>query len=92
MQRIEIISAEVQTKKGVSKKNGKPWEIRTQAAALHDSRRKYPQEMQWQLEDGQGAYAPGLYDVTDTLAVGDFGRLVLGREIVLTPARQAKAA
>ncbi len=45
-----------------------------------------------QIEDGAQAYAPGLYETANELAVGDFGRLSVSRRLSLVPVRSAKAA
>lgn len=92
MQRIEILSAEVEVKSGTSTKSGNKYEIREQAAALHDTRKKYPQAIRWQLNRDQAPYAPGMYDIDSPLAVGDFERVQLSRNVVLLPVKTAKAA
>jgi len=92
MQRIEILSAEVQVKTGTSTKSGKPYTIREQAAALHDSRNKYPAACLWQLERDAQPLAPGLYDIDSPLSVGSFERLQMNRDVVLVPVKTAKAA
>jgi len=92
MQRIEILSAEVQVKSGESTKTGKKYEIREQAAALHDTRNKYPQACRWQLNRDQQPYAPGLYDIDSALEVGSFERVQFSRGVVLVPVKTATAA
>jgi len=92
MQRIEILSWEVQTKSGTSTRTNKAYVIREQAAALHDTRNKYPQAIRWQLGRDQQPYAAGMYEVGSCLVVGDFERVQLARDIELIPVKQAKAA
>jgi hypothetical protein len=91
-QKIEILSATVNTKKGTSAKTGKPYEMRDQDAALHDTGAKYPRECKWPLARDQQPYAPGVYVVGNALAVGDFGRLQLARDLVLVEAPRATAS
>jgi len=93
MQRIEILSSEVQTKSGTSTKTGKKYEIREQAAALHDTRNKYPQACRWQLGRDQAPYPVGVYEIDSPYEVGSFERLQASRGVMLVPSKPlAKAA
>ena len=91
MQKIEILSAEVRTKEGVSAKSGKAYVMREQDAALHDTDSKYPRECKWPLGRDAKPYAPGMYVVGNPLTVGDFGSLQRSRDLVLLPLETAKA-
>lgn len=92
MQKIEILSAEVQSKKGTSTKTGKPYEMREQAAALHDTNNRYPQAIRWQLGRDQAPYPVGMYEIDSPLAVGAFERVQLARDVKLVAVKTAKAA
>lgn len=94
MIRIEIKDQTVSTRNGNTR--GRDWTIRSQDAWAHTHSRNgnlnpYPEKISINLEDGQAPYAPGHYTLApQSLYVGDFGRLSLGRP-VLSPV-QAKAA
>lgn len=92
MQKIEILSAEVRTKEGVSAKSGKAYVMREQEAALHDSAEKYPRECKWPLGRDAKPYAPGMYVVANPLAVGDFGSLQRHRDLQLVPVPTSKGS
>lgn len=90
--RIEIKSSEVNVKAGTSKRTGKPYSITEQVGYLHVSGEAYPVRCVLQIEEGQQAYAPGLYDTQDELFVGDFGRLGVSRQMKLVPIAARKVA
>ena len=90
--KIEVKSAEVGVKSGVSKKNGKPYSIREQRAWLHNASDPYPQGCVLQLEDSQEPYPPGMYETADELRVGAFGRLEVSRSMRLIPSSARKVA
>ena len=96
MIRIEVKSTAVETRNGTSAKTGNPWTIRTQEAYAYtfDStgkQRPYPERISLQLEDNQLPYAVGNFDLSlASIYVGDFGRLMMGRPL-LVPAAAAKA-
>lgn len=81
---VEVESDFVEERSGISAK-GKDYEIRSQKAwAFLGS--KFPKEITLNLDKGQRAFAPGLYqcDLLPALDVGDFGRLVVdGRKLSL---------
>lgn len=87
MQRIEILSAEVETKSGTSTRTGKPYAIREQAAALHTTGKKYPEACRIGLGRDQQPYAPGMYDIGAPLTVGDFESLRINRDLDLVPVK-----
>lgn len=97
MIKIEVKSTEVRTVQGTSKKTGKPYTIRDQEAYAHtldkDGKpRPYPERISLQLEDNQPAFEVGSYALSPAaIYVGDFGRLMLGRP-VLVKATVARAA
>lgn len=88
-QLIEILSATVQTKTGTSTKTGKPYELREQAAALHDTNNKYPAACRISLGRDQAPYAVGFYEITAPLSVGQFESLQLNRNLSLVAAKKA---
>jgi len=92
MQRIEILSAEVQVKSGTSTGTGKPYTIREQSAVLHDTKMKYPQPCRVQLSKDQPPYAVGLYDIESPFSVGLYESLKQSRDMSLVPVKTAKAA
>lgn len=88
---IEFQSNEVNVKSGTSSRTGKPYSIREQQGWLHDGGR-YPKEIKVNVPDDVAAYAVGFYEVTTPFAVGSYGRLMVNRNLGLTPAKQARAA
>lgn len=90
--KIEVKSAEVGTKSGVSRKNGKPYSIREQVAWLHNASDPYPQRCVLQLEDDQQPYGPGMYETAEELRVGSFGRLEVSRSMKLLPSQARRVA
>lgn len=94
MIRIEIKDATVETRSG--NRNGRDWTIRSQTAwaftvGLDGKPNPYPERVSITLEDGSQGYAPGVYTLSpQSLYVGDFGRLTLGRP-VLVPVQQKPA-
>ena len=87
--KIEVKSEEVNTKTGFAKASGKPYSIREQFAYLHVPGDAYPVKCSLQLEDEQAPYPVGLYETTNELYVGDFGRLNVSRKMQLLPQRKA---
>jgi hypothetical protein len=90
--KIEIKSADVNVKSGVSKKNGKPYTIREQVGYLHQEGEAYPVRCVLALEDQQESYAPGVYETANELYVGDFGRLAVSRSMRLVSVSARRAA
>lgn len=96
MIKIEIKSSEVQVRSGTNK-NG-PWKITAQEAWAHLLERNgspspYPQKISLNLEEGTAPYPVGIYGLADqSLYVGDFGRLMLGRPILVQAAKVQAAA
>lgn len=87
--KIEVKSSEVKVKSGNAKRTGNPYTIREQEAYLHIQGAAYPERCVLNLEEGQEAYAPGIYETGNELYVGDFGRLAISRRMTLTPVRKA---
>lgn len=47
---------------------------------------KYPREVTLQLPDGQGAYAPGVYEIGDaSIYVDRYGAIGLRKALILVP-------
>ncbi len=61
---IEIVSTQINTRNGVSSKNGKPYSINEQVAFVHKVAGEYPDRIKINLENGQPPYAPGNYDLS----------------------------
>jgi len=87
--KIEVKSSEVKVKSGNAKRTGKPYTIREQEAYLHVPGAAYPERCVLNLEDDQEPYAPGIYETSNELYVGDFGRLSVSRRMTLTSIRKA---
>lgn len=89
MIKIEVKSTEVRTVSGTSKKTGKGYTIRDQEAYAHtldkDGKpRPYPERISLQLEQDQPAFEVGTYAISPaSIYVGDFGRLMLGRPVLV---------
>lgn len=95
---IEVRTDEVRTVTGVSKRTGQPYTIRDQEGYAFtcdkDGKPKpYPERVSLSLEDNQPPYKPGRYILSPgSVYVGDFGRLMLGRPVLLLkPAARAVA-
>jgi len=75
--KIEVISAQVDTRSGVSKASGKPWEMSTQDAYLHKANEPYPEKIQISLDDKEKPKQPGVYSVdpAELVKVGSFGSI-----------------
>lgn len=87
--KIEVKSNDVNVKSGNAKRTGRPYTIREQVGYLHVPGEAYPQRCVLNLEDGQEPYPPGIYETSNELYVGDFGRLAVSRRMTLAPARKA---
>jgi len=84
---IEIESAELAIKRGVSQKTGKEYCIREQSGYLKLPDFKYPQRFKFALEDDAQPYAAGNYTLDPvSLWVNQYGELKLGR-VRLLPAQ-----
>lgn len=82
---ITVTSETVETKSG--EKNGKPWEIREQAAVIETPEMRNP--MKLPLRKGQPAFKPGRYtfDVMKHIRISDFGSVQFARYFELQPAK-----
>lgn len=93
---VEITSDVVNERSG--NKNGKDWSIRTQtgyAFIPDDSGRAqpYPESITIDLKKDQLPYKPGRYQVHDaSYFVGDYGKLSIGRLMLVPIVVQPKAA
>jgi hypothetical protein len=76
------VTAEVKTKAGISKKSGKPYEFRLQAAVAEFGveRRQF-----WFEQPGGNPLAPGAYEYTPSFTVNAYGELELGRAFNIAP-------
>jgi hypothetical protein len=90
--KIEVKSNEVNVKSGNAKRTGQPYTIREQTAYLHVEGEAYPQRCVLNLEEGQEPYVPGIYETSNELYVGDFGRLAVSRRMRLVPSAARKVA
>jgi len=73
---IEVTSTEVKTRSGTSQKTGKPYSINEQEAYVHKMGQPYPEKISIVLQDGNGAYNPGNYDLhPSSYFVDRFGQL-----------------
>lgn len=90
--KIEIKSNDVNVKSGTSRRTGKAYSIREQVGYLHQDGEAYPVRCVLQLDDDQQGYAPGLYETSNELTVGDFGRLSASRNMRLVPVAARKVA
>lgn len=98
--KIEVKGTEVETRNGVSARTGKPYSIRSQNAYAHTMEsngnpRPFPDRISLNLDDDQHPYAAGMYLLDDrSIYVGDFGRLTLGRPVLVsvTPKSVQQAA
>lgn len=96
MIKIEIKDQTVETRSG--NRNGRDWTMRSQTAWAHTHSRNgnlnaYPERITITLEDGQAPYPVGNYQIAPaSLYVGDFGRLSLGRLVLLPIQAKVSAA
>jgi|GEM_PF-1022322 len=87
---IEIESAELAIKQGVSQKTNKEYCIREQSGYLKLPEFKYPQRFKFALEDDAQPYPAGNYTLdASCLWVNRFGELKLGR-VRLKPVQTAQ--
>lgn len=92
MIKIEIkpSQATVETRSGVSKKDGKPYTINEQSAYAFLGG-DYPQLFKFNLENGMPAYPAGLYTLHETcLYVGDFQKLRIGKVLLVSLSETTK--
>lgn len=95
---IEIQSDRIDERGGTIKNGeraGQQYHIRQQEAWVHNGK-AYPERFVISLQDGQGAYPPGMYQLhPGSLEVGEYGRLQFARRIELLreaePVKSAKA-
>lgn len=98
MIKIEIQSAEVKTKSGVSARTGKPYTIREQEGYAHTFDRHgkpnaYPVRLSISLNDDQPPYAPGNYSLApESLYTNRFNQLEISPVLKPIVAAQPKAA
>jgi hypothetical protein len=85
MIKIEVQSADVLTKTGVSSKTNKPYSIREQEAWAYLFNRNgqpdpYPSKIRLRLDDGQLPYPKGFYMLhQSSFVVDEYGTMGLGR-------------
>jgi len=96
MLRVEISSAEVVTKSGVSQRTGKKYSIREQEAWVHtcdkEGRvRPHPERVVVSLDDDQAPYPPGSYTICPSSFLVDRFRM-LDLRLRLRPANSATVA
>lgn len=90
--KITISKPDLNVVKGVSAKSGKPYELRIQTGYLHSVSvdgviGDFPDKFEFILEDGQPAYARGLYTLAPSaMQVSRDGRLELRARLVPVPA------
>lgn len=63
--RIEITNTKTEPRSGNSKRTGKPYSFRIQAAYAHLPGKPYPQEIEVLLDDSTPPHAPGWYTLAD---------------------------
>jgi len=96
--RFEIKSTDLRQISGTSTKSGKPYSIREQEAwaflyGRDGKPQPYPQRVSLSLGDDQQPYEPGLYYLDpSSIYVGDFGKLMLGRPVLVKVVSDAKKA
>lgn len=89
---FEIHDTNVHERKGVSA-NGKPWHIREQDAWVTMGDAPYPQRTRVRLEDGQGAYQKGQYQLReDSFFIGKFESFMCNPRLEPVAAPALKAA
>ncbi|MDX1751475.1 MAG: single-stranded DNA-binding protein [Methylophaga sp.] len=87
--KIEILSQEIRTQSGTSKRTGNPYAIRKQTGFAHFDGEPYPVKMELNLPDGAIPYAPGNYTLDEkSFYVDRYGSLAVSGELKLKPAAQ----
>lgn len=94
--KIEITTAEIVTKSGISKRTGQPYTMYEQAGYLHQDGQPYPTPLKLTLEkNAQGhalPYAPGYYTLApQSFYVDRFGSLAC-RPVLMVHAPQVRQA
>lgn len=98
MIRIEIQSADITTKSGVSARTGKPYTIREQIGYAHTVDRNgkpnpYPVRLSMTLGDNDQPYAPGNYQLApESLYTNKFNQLEVSPVLKPLMAAAQKAA
>jgi hypothetical protein len=81
---IEVHTSEVDTRSGVSKASGKPYEMTTQDAWVRLLGQPFPTQIKVSLEDKTNPLQPGIYtiDPADLLKVGNFNSLEIDDRLI----------
>lgn len=90
MLKVEVKSEDINVKTGNS--NGRPWEIREQAAYWHQDGEPVPVKIHINLDRNDSPYKVGFYQILpQSFYVGKYGQLMVGR-LQLGPIDSGKKA
>lgn len=93
MNRVEIESAELNTRGGISKASGQPWTAREQSGWLYQGDSRHSERFVFDIADGALAYPPGDYMFADSSTVTDkYRRLSYDRYLKLLPIQKKVSA
>jgi hypothetical protein len=75
--KIEFHTTELDVNEGVSQRTGKPYSITKQKGYLFIGDDPYPERIEFQIEEGKGAYSAGKYflDLNACATVDRFGSI-----------------
>ena len=90
MLKVEIKSAEINEKSGISQKTGKPYTIRDQIGYVSLKGKPYPVEFRFVVE--AAGYPVGNYFFEPEIYIGGYGQLQLGKNVLLVSQSNVKAA
>lgn len=93
MVRIQIESAKMLERSGTSQRTGRAYQIREQNALLFREGESYPDKVKVPVHEGQSAYAPGWYTLSDASYVTSrFGQIELRPTLVPLRTAESKGA
>lgn len=93
MLKVEIKSAEVSERSGISEKTGKPYTIREQTGYAFIEGEAYPVKIKLPLDRDQQPFGKGYYQLAGScFYVSKYGRLELSKTLVLRPIQVQQAA
>lgn len=91
---VEVVSNQINTRRGISKRNGNPYAIHEQEAYLHQGK-QYPTQIKLSVDEVNGVpqpYAPGKYNLSeDSVYVDRYGGIAI-KPVLIAQAPAVKSA
>lgn len=74
--KIEIENTKIEERSGTSNNTGRAYTIREQQALMFKNGERFPDKIKLNLQAGQSAYQPGLYELDDkSFSVSRYGSI-----------------